>query len=120
MVEPDTAAAVTAALAAGEPTEVEYTPSFVDGAGARTALPSMWPLVQEAIDGAEVATLGETAAAIRLLAERCRVIAEGAGALAAAVALSGRAGPGRVACVVSGGNIDVSVLTRILVGETPE
>ncbi len=120
VVEPDTAAAVTAALAAGEPTEVEYTPSFVDGAGARTALPSMWPLVQEAIDGAEVATLGETAAAIRLLAERCRVIAEGAGALAAAVALSGRAGPGRVACVVSGGNIDVSVLTRILGGETPE
>ncbi len=120
VAEPETAAAVTAALAGGGPTEVEYTPSFVDGAGARKALPAMWPLVQEAIDGAEVATLDETAAAIRLLAERCRVIVEGAGALAAAVALSGRAGTGRIACVVSGGNIDVPVLTRILAGETPK
>jgi threonine dehydratase len=118
--EPETAAAVTAALAAGEPAEIEYTPSFVDGAGARKALPGMWPLVREAIDGAHVATLDETAAAIRLLAERVRVIAEGAGALAAAVALSGRAGGGKIACIVSGGNIDVSTLTTILRGETPK
>jgi threonine dehydratase len=118
--EPETAAAVTAALAAGGPTEIEYTPSFVDGAGARTALPAMWPIVSEVIDGAHVATLDETAAAIRLLAERVRVIAEGAGALAAAVALSGRAGGGTIACIVSGGNIDVSTLTRILGGETPQ
>ena len=119
-VEPETAAAVTAALAAGGPAEVGYTPSFVDGAGARSALPGMWPLVREVIDGAEVATLDETAAALRLLAERVRVIAEGAGALALAVALSGRAGSGKIACIVSGGNIDVSTLTRILDGETPE
>jgi threonine dehydratase len=118
--EPETAAAVTAALAAGGPAEIEYTPSFVDGAGARTALPAMWPIVSEVIDGAHVATLDETAAAIRLLAERVRVIAEGAGALAAAVALSGRAGGGTIACIVSGGNIDVSTLTRILGGETPQ
>ena len=91
-VEPETAAAVTAALEADGPAEVEYTPSFVDGAGARKALPGMWPLVREVIDGAHVATLDETAAAIRLLAERVRVIAEGAGALAPAAALSGRAG----------------------------
>jgi threonine dehydratase len=119
-VEPETAAAVTAALEAGEPKEVAYTPSFVDGAGARTALPGMWPLVSEVIDGAEVATLDETAAAIRLLAERMRVIAEGAGALAPAVALSGRAGGGTIACIVSGGNIDSSTLARILGGETPK
>jgi threonine dehydratase len=119
-VEPETAAAVTAALAAGEPAEVAYTPSFVDGAGARTALPGMWPLVREVIDGAEVATLDETAAAIRLLAERVRVIAEGAGALAPAVALSGRAGGGTIACIVSGGNIDSSTLAAILGGETPK
>ena len=119
-VEPETAAAVTAALAAGEPAEIEYTPSFVDGAGARKALPGMWPLVREAIDGAHVATLDETATAVRLLAERVRVIAEGAGALATAVALSGRAGGGKIACVVSGGNIDVSTLTAILNGETPK
>jgi threonine dehydratase len=117
--EPETAAAVTAALAAGEPAEVEYTPSFVDGAGARTVLPAMWPLVREVIDGAHVATLDETAGAVRLLAERVRVIAEGAGALTLAGALSGRVGGGRIACIVSGGNIDFSVLTRILAGETP-
>jgi threonine dehydratase len=119
-VEPETAAAVSAAFAAGGPAEIEYTPSFVDGAGARKALPAMWSLVSEVIDGAHVATLDETAAAIRLLAERVRVIAEGAGALAAAVALSGRAGGGTIACIVSGGNIDVSTLTRILGGETPK
>jgi threonine dehydratase len=118
--EPETAAAVSAALAAGGPAEVEYTPSFVDGAGARKALPGMWPYVRELIDGAQVATLDETAAAIRLLAERVRVIAEGAGALAAAVAVSGRGGRGKIACIVSGGNIDVSTLMRILGGETPK
>jgi threonine dehydratase len=117
--EPETAPAVTAALAADGPTEVGYTPSFVDGAGARTALPAMWPYVREVIDGAFVATLDETAAAIRLLAERVRVIAEGAGALAPAVALSGRAGAAPMACIVSGGNIDVGTLTTILGGATP-
>jgi threonine dehydratase len=117
--EPETGAAASAALAAGGPAEVEYTPSFVDGAGARNVLPTMWPLVRELIDGAYVATLDETAATVRLLAERVRVVAEGAGALAPAVALSGRAGTGKIACIVSGGNIDVSVLIQILAGETP-
>jgi threonine dehydratase len=117
--EPETAAAVTAALAAGEPAEVEYTPSFVDGAGVHKTLPSMWPRVRELIDGAHVATLDETAAAVRLLAERIRVIAEGAGALALAAALSGRIGDGKTVCIVSGGNIDTSVLIQILAGETP-
>ncbi len=118
-VEPETAAAVTAALEADGPAEVGYTPSFVDGAGARKALPAMWPLVREVIDGAHVATLDETAEAIRVLAERVRVIAEGAGALATAAALSGRTGGRTIACIVSGGNIDASTLARILVGETP-
>jgi threonine dehydratase len=117
--EPETGAAASAALAAGGPAEVEYTPSFVDGAGARNVLPTMWPLVRELIDGAYVATLDETAATVRLLAERVRVVAEGAGALAPAIALSGRAGTGKIACIVSGGNIDVSVLIQILAGETP-
>jgi threonine dehydratase len=118
--EPETGAAVTAALAAGAPAEVDYRPSFVDGAGARKALAAMWPLVREVIDGAHVATLDETAAAVRLLAERVRVIAEGAGALAPAIALSGRAGAGKVVCIVSGGNIDASRLAAILRGDTPE
>jgi threonine dehydratase len=119
-VEPETAAPLAASLPAGEPREVEYTPSFVDGAGAPFVLAEMWPLLRELVDGALVAGLEETAAAIRLLAERMCVIAEGAGALAPAVALSGRAGGGKIVCIVSGGNIDASVLTRILGGETPK
>jgi threonine dehydratase len=118
--EPATGAAAGAAFGAGEPAEVEYTPSFVDGAGSRRVLDSMWPRVRELVDGAFAVTLDEAAAAVRLLAERVRVIAEGAGALAPAVALSGRAGAGRIACIVSGGNIDLPVLARILAGETPQ
>jgi threonine dehydratase len=69
--------------------------------------------------GTDVVTLDETAAAVRLLAERARVVAEGAGALAVASALSGRSGGGRIVAIVSGGNIDSSVLATILAGETP-
>jgi threonine dehydratase len=118
-VEPDTAAALNAALAAGEPTEIDYQPSFVDGSGSRSVLPAMWPRVRELVDGAFTASLEETAAALRLLAERTRVVAEGAGALALAAALAGKAGSGRVVCVVSGGNIDLGVLAPILEGRTP-
>ena len=118
-VEPDTGAPLAASLAAEEPQEIAYTPSFVDGAGARMVLPEMWPRVREVVDGSLTASLDETAAAIRLLAERARVIAEGAGALGVAAALSGRAGSGKIVCVVSGGNIDISTLATILTGETP-
>jgi threonine dehydratase len=118
-VEPETAAPLAASLAAGSPQEVEYRPSFVDGAGARTVLEKMWPLVREAVDGSFVASLEETSAAVRLLAERARVVAEGAGALGVAAALSGRAGPGKLVCILSGGNIDSAVLASILTGETP-
>jgi threonine dehydratase len=117
--EPETAAPLAASLPTGKPVEVAYEPSFVDGAGAPFLLAEMWPLLRELVDGAEVASLDETAAAVRLLAERVRVIAEGAGALALAVALSGRAGGDRIVCIVSGGNIDVSTFTTILRGETP-
>jgi threonine dehydratase len=118
-VEPETGAALNAALAAGEPTEIDYRPSFVDGSGSRTVLPSMWPRVRDLIAGAFTASTEETAAAVRLLAERTRIVAEGAGALAPAAALAGRAGEGRIVCVVSGGNIDASTLAPILEGETP-
>jgi threonine dehydratase len=118
-VEPETGPALNAALAAGEPTDVDYRPSFVDGSGSRRVLPGMWPRVRELIDGAFTASLDETAAALRLLAERTRVVAEGAGALAPAAALAGRAGEARVVCVVSGGNIDLSTLGPILAGRTP-
>ncbi len=114
--EPETAAAVVAALAAGQPAEVDYRPSFVDGSGSRRVLDSMWPLVAPLVDGALSIPVAEVAAAVRTLAERVRVIAEGAGALAPAAALSGRAGTGTVVCVVSGGNINLSTLAAILNG----
>jgi threonine dehydratase len=118
-VEVETAAPLNATLAAGSPQEIEYRQTFVDGAGSKALLPKMWELGEPLLDGAYTASLDETAAAIRLLAERARVIAEGAGALAPAVALSGRAGKGKIVCVVSGGNIDFSKLSAILAGKTP-
>jgi threonine dehydratase len=114
--EPETAAAMAAAFAAGHPAEVDYRASFVDGSGSRRVLDSMWPLVAPLVDGALAIGIGEVAAAVRMLAERARVIAEGAGALAPAAALSGRAGAGKIVCVVSGGNINLGKLAEILNG----
>jgi len=119
-VEPETGAPVTATLAAGEPTAVDYTPSFVDGSGSRALIPGVWAHVSGLLDGAFAIPTAETAAAVRLLAERIRVIAEGAGALAVAAVTGGRVeGARKVVCIVSGGNIDTAVLTRILEGEVP-
>jgi threonine dehydratase len=114
--EPEGGAALAAAFAAGHPAEVDYHASFVDGSGSRRVLDSMWPLVAPLVDGALAIPVSEVAAAVRVLAERARVIAEGAGALAPAAALSGRAGPGKVVCIVSGGNINLSKLAEILNG----
>ncbi len=114
--EPEGGAALAAALAAGQPADVDYQPSFVDGSGSRRVLDSMWPLVSQLVDQALSIPVAEVAAAVRLLAERVRVIAEGAGALAPAAALSGRAGSGKVVCVVSGGNINLSKVAEILTG----
>jgi threonine dehydratase len=112
--EVETATPLRAALAAKQPVAVERTPSFVDGIGGRGVLDEMWPLVSTLIDGALVSTLAETMNAVRLLVARARVVAEGAGAASVAPALGGRAGGGKVACVVSGGNIDVATLAEIL------
>jgi threonine dehydratase len=114
--EPETGAALAAAMAAGHPADVEYRASFVDGSGSRRVLDSMWPLVAPLVDGALAIPISEAAAAVRLLAERARMIAEGAGALALAAALAGRAGSGKVVCVVSGGNINLTKLAEILTG----
>jgi len=116
--EPETGAALAAALAAGHPADVDYRASFVDGAGSRRVLDSMWPLVTPLVDEALAIPVADAAAAVRFLAERARVIAEGAGALALAAALAGRAGTGKVVCVVSGGNINLSKLAEILDGAT--
>ena len=117
--EPETAAPLAASLAAGEPTEIDFAPSFVDGAGGRALLPTMWEHARELVDEAVAVPLDEVAAAVRILATRARIVAEGAGALALAAALRGDAGEGKVVCIVSGGNIDAAVLARVLAGETP-
>jgi threonine dehydratase len=119
--EPETGAPVTAALAnGGVPAPVDYQASFVDGSGSKALLPPMWERARDLVAGAFALPLDETAAAVRLLAERARVVAEGAGALAVAAAVSGRAGSGRIVCIVSGGNIDSERLAAILAGRTPE
>jgi threonine dehydratase len=109
-----TATPLSAAFKAGKAVAVERTPSFVDGIGGRGVLPEMWPLVSSLIDGALVAPLDRVAAALRLLLERARVVAEGAGATALACALGGSGGHGKVVCVVSGGNIDIGTLIELL------
>jgi threonine dehydratase len=112
--EPETGAAFAAALAAGTPTDVDYQASFVDGSGSRRVLDTMWPRLTPLVDGAFAVPIADAAAAVRTLAERIRVIAEGAGALAPAAALAGRAGSGKVVCIVSGGNINLAKLAEIL------
>jgi threonine dehydratase len=114
--EPATGAALVAALDAGEPVDVEYEPSFVDGSGSRRVLDSMWPRVRPLVDGGFAVPIADAAAAIRTVAERVRVLPEGAGALAPAAALAGRAGTGKIVCIVSGGNINLAKLAEILTG----
>jgi len=111
------AAPLAASLAAGAPQVIDYRPSFVDGIGSKSVFPQMFELARTLIDAALVAGLDEVAAALLLLAERNRVIAEGAGACALACALSGQAGSGKIVCIVSGGNIDLSKLC-VLLAET--
>jgi threonine dehydratase len=118
-VEVETGAPLAASLQAGVPASVQHRPSFVDGIGSKTVLPNMLELAQRYLAGSLVATVDETASAVRTMAERNRVVAEGAGAVALAVAMSGRAGTGRIACIVSGGNIDLHKLAVILEGGTP-
>ena len=115
--EVSTAAPFAASLAAGHPVAVDYVPSFIDGIGGRTMLEEMWPLASKLLAGSIVVTPSETAAALRLVVERNHVVAEGAGAVPVAAALSGKAGAGTIACVVSGGNIDAAKLAAILTGE---
>jgi len=114
--EPATAAPLAASLAAGEPVAIEYEPSFVDGAGGRALLPTMWDRARELIDEAVAVPLVEVEEAMRVLASRAHVVAEGAGALALAAA---RRREDRCVCIVSGGNVDAAVLANVLLGETP-
>jgi len=113
-VEVETGAPLAASLAAGGAATVDYRPSFVDGIGSRTVFPNMLELARELLDGSLVVSLEEVREAMRVLVERSHVVAEGAGAAALAAALSGRAGSGRIACIVSGGSIGAAKLAELL------
>jgi threonine dehydratase len=117
--EVDTAAPLAASLAAGTMVEIDYRPSFVDGIGAPRVFEEMFGLASRLLDGSLVSSVENVATAVRLLAERVHVVAEGAGAAGVSAALMGAAGNGKVACVVSGGNIDASKLATILGGGVP-
>jgi threonine dehydratase len=112
--EPETASPLAASLAAGRPLYFEnWKASFVDGAGGKSVLDSMWPLLRP-ITGSIVVTLDEIARAMRLVAERAHVIAEGAAGCAVAAGLKPQAGPDKVVAVVSGGNIDLPLFARLI------
>jgi threonine dehydratase len=116
--EPETAAPLSASLEAGRPIYFDgWQPSFVDGAGGKSVLETMWPLLAR-LAGSIVVTLDDVARAMKLVAERAHVIAEGAAGCAVAAALSGRAGHGKIVAVVSGGNIDLPRFAS-LVGACP-
>jgi threonine dehydratase len=117
--EVEGAAPLAAALAAGRPVEIERRPSFVDGIGSGSVLPAMWPLVSSVLDGSIVVSLRQVESAMRLLANRTRVVAEGAGAAALAAALTGQAGDGPVAAVISGGNVDPALFAAVVAGRQP-
>ena len=105
--EPETAAPLDASLRNGAPCRFDgWRASFVDGAGGKSVLPTMWPLLSRLVAGSIVVSLADAAAAMKLVAERCRVIMEGAAACAVAAALSGRV-QGRIVAIASGGNIDL-------------
>jgi len=114
--EPETAAPLHASLRAGEPVEIDFRASWVDGAGGRALLPTMWERARGLVDEAVAVPLDDVAEAARLLAFRAHVVAEGAGALALAVAIRRE---DRCVCIVSGGNIDAAVLAKVLGGQTP-
>jgi threonine dehydratase len=108
-----------AAFEAGMPVETAHEAGFVSGVGFGTVLPEMWPLIKAMVDDVLTVSLAEVAAAIKILVERNRVVAEGAGAIALAAALSGRYKHKTVCAIVSGGNIDGPTLTTILQGAVP-
>lgn len=115
--EVSTAAPLAASMAAGVPTTIDYQASWVDGIGARAVFPNMFERARSLIDGTLVADLDSVADALRLLAQHNHIIAEGAGACPVACALSGHAAPGKLVCIISGGNIDATKLASVLIGK---
>jgi threonine dehydratase len=117
--EVETAAPFAASLAQGSPTTIDAKPTFVDGIGGKGVFAEMWPFTSQLLAGSLVVSLAEITMAIRLLAERNRVVVEGAGAAPVAAAINRTVDAKTIVCVVSGGNIDLEVLASILRGEVP-
>ncbi|MDQ2859450.1 MAG: pyridoxal-phosphate dependent enzyme [Pseudomonadota bacterium] len=113
--EPETAAPFALSFAAGAPRQFkDWRASFVDGAGGRSVFPRMWERMAPVADGAIVVSLDQTRAAMRLMAEKARIVAEGAGALPLAAALTGKAGGGPIVAIVSGGNLDLETFRELI------
>jgi threonine dehydratase len=114
-VEPETAAPLSLSLAAGSPQAFkDWKPSFVDGAGGQSVFPRMWERMKTVVDDSFVVSLEETRRAMKIMAEKARIISEGAGALPLAAALSGKAGNGPLVCIVSGGNVDLKKFCELI------
>ena len=113
--EPQTAAPAALSFAKGSPQAFkEWKPSFVDGAGGQSVFPRMWERMKPVVDGFIVVSLDDTKSAMRLIADKARVIAEGAGALSVAAALTGKAGQGPIVAIVSGGNVDLKKFCELI------
>lgn len=113
--EPETAAPFARSFASDAPRDFpDWRASFVDGAGGRSVLPRMWERMAPVADGAIVVSLDETRAAMRLMAEKARIVSEGAGALPLAAALTGKAGLGPIVAIVSGGNLDLERFCELI------
>jgi threonine dehydratase len=115
--EPETAAPAALSFKLGAPQKFDRIPSFVDGAGGQSVFPRMWERMRTVVDGCIVVSLDEVKHAMRMMAEKTRVIAEGAGALGLAAALTGKAGQGPIVAIVSGGNIDLAKFCELM--QTP-
>jgi threonine dehydratase len=114
-VEPETAAPMALSLAKGSPQVfTDWQASFVDGAGGRSVFPRMWQRMRPVVDGCFVVSLEETRNAMRMMAEKAREISEGAGAMPLAAALAGKAGPGPIVAIVSGGNVDLKKFSELV------
>ena len=117
--EVETAAPLSASMTAGRAVEIKRNPSFVDGIGGGNVMSDMWALVKPLLSGSIVVTLKDVVSAMKILVERNRVVAEGAGGSSLAAGLTGKAGSGKVVCIISGGNIDASKISKILDNQIP-
>jgi threonine dehydratase len=118
--EPETAAPAALSFERGSPQVFkDWKASFVDGAGGQSLFPRMWERMKPVVDGSIVVSLEETRSAMRLMAEKMRIISEGAGALSVAAALTGKAGQGPIVAIVSGGNIDLKKFAELIGVTTP-